>query len=170
MKFTKGDIKRKHYIDDLFIISLVYGLLYVAEDIEKQGIQKDGMIKKKFEYSEGYKEMLDEIISNIKNELHTFMMRREHVVVAKQVKEKVNTRLPEVLKIFEKENVSLEVLAMYILYYNFVNREVLHENFKPLTEKEKYSIVVDTLDSAGFKLLDKIKMHRLAKDALLRIK
>ena len=170
MKFTKGDITRKHYVNDLFVISLVYGLLYVSDDLNKRDIKKEGLIKKEFNYPEGYKEMLDEHISGLKDELFAFMSRSEHIPISGRVKSKVNTRLPDVLKIFQSENVSLEVLAMYLLYYNFVDRDILHENFEQFTYKEKYSIVVDTLDAAGFSLFDKFKMNNLAKAALLRMK
>jgi hypothetical protein len=170
MKFVDGDIERKYYINDLFIISLVYGLLYVAEDIEKNNNIKDGLIEKKFKYPEGYKEMLDEAIVSLKNELYLFIRQDFHSKIAKRVKDLVKNKLPFVINRLKKENVSLEMLAMWILYYNFVDRDVLHKNFKQFTEKEKYEVVVNTLDAVGFSVLDKIRMHRLAKDVLLRIK
>ncbi len=170
MKFTTGiKITSKHYVNDLFVISLAYALLYVAEDLAKNDIKKDGVIQKEFNYPAGFKEMLDKHIAGLKNELFEFMQWKEHLPIAGRVKTKVKTRLPDILKLFQNESVSLEILAMYLLFYNFVKREIMHRNFKQFTDESKYSLVVDTLDAAGFSLFDKIKMNNLAKAALERL-
>ena len=157
------------YRKDLALISLVYGLLYVSDDIEKKGIENyDGLEIEDYDYPEGFKEMLVAQINEIKGDIYNFMKSSIHRVQLKQIKAKSNALLHQSLNRLQNENVSLDVLSMYILFYNFIEREgVLHESYRQFADISKYQFVVDTYDSVGMSLFTKLRMSKLAKEIIM---
>jgi hypothetical protein len=167
MKFTNGDIGRTHYVNNMLVLNLVHALIKISNEQnlkDEKGILPDNQIH----FEDGYEEMLDEIMSKMENQIKDFMFLDKHRKISRKLKNKVDTKMYEIIVEISKIDVNLEVLSMYIMYINFVKADVIHENFKEFTDVTYYKIVVDAYESSGFS--KKISMYSLAKRIIQKIK
>ena len=169
IKFTDGDISRVAYIDNLFIVNLVYALIHISNDINDKNI--DGLLdESNINLDKDTKLMLDELLINLEKELKKFMMQDIHRPIATKIRDRLKIDLEPAILFLKTKNISLEILSMYIMYKSFVKADVLHKNFEQFTDGTKYSLIVDTLDVAGFSLREKLNMIKIANEVILRIR
>jgi len=169
IKFTDGDISRTKYIDNMFVLNFVYAIIHISNNEESKneaGLIPDTNIK----FDDGIEEMLNELLSDLEKEIYDFMHLEKHFKISDKLKSRVEMVMHEVISSLYQYNISLEVLAMYIMYKNFAKAEILHENFKQFTDETKYSLITDTMDASGFSLKDKINMNKIASEVIIRIK
>ena len=144
MKITSGDIDRSHYVSNLLVLNFVYALLKISNEDNLEPDEKGLIYCKNLNYDDGLLSMLNELLISLEKEIHEFLFRDEHKKIASKLKHKVESKMHYVLEEVAKENISLEVLAMYIMRENFVEADIIHENFIEFTDETKYSIVVNT--------------------------
>jgi hypothetical protein len=150
MKLTDGPTSRSHYKKDMFILLFCQALFIISK--KQNEIEGNGIVAFEENYPEGFKDMLDEQIDLILNDIDK-IRKLVDLKTAKGIKNKINDQLPYLLEWIAKFNISLEVLSAYILYYNFTQREVLHKNFEPLTDETRYELIIETIRSGGMKNL-----------------
>jgi hypothetical protein len=148
MKFTNGPTNRSHYKKDMFILLFCQALFIISK--KQNELDGDGIIAFEENYPEGFKNMLDEQIDLILEDIDK-IRRLVDLKTAKGVKSKINAQLPHLLQWIARFNISLEVLSASILYYNFTQREVLHKNFEPMTDETRYELIIETVRSGGMK-------------------
>ncbi len=173
MKLTDGPITRTHYISDLLVLNFAHALIKISNEMDddyRASVAQNGLISDNMKYDEGMREMLDSMLLELQDEIYKFMMQTKHRKIAHKTKDKLEKSISSIFVALHKEDVQLDVLSMYILYNNFTNREVIHKNFQEWIEPQQYQLIVDTLDSSGFSLMDKLKMNKMSKEILIRIK
>jgi len=163
MQIIKKTPCNKAFTSDINALNIVSSMLSIATYLDQQDSEQPGLLPKDFSYPDGYKEMLDSTIEDLTKRMKATLYEHMSPLCARKVRSFTHNTMPIILEVIAKDNISLEVLGMYIMYHKFVGREVVYEPFYEYTDKEQYAIVVDTLDTAGFKLFDKIKMHNIAK-------
>ena len=173
MNWTNGEVDRKHYVTDIVVLSLVYALLHTTKTLQEQNIDKtDGLLELELEWKEGISEMLESSIFELQTYIESFLYEGVNLTIAHRTKQKIDTYLPNTMNYIAKQDITLEILAMYILHFNFVRRdEPLHSNFKELYEmRYTFSTIVDTLSDAGVSIRYRSRMSKLAKEIIMRLK
>jgi len=170
MTIVESSINTGGYKRDLCVISLAYGILYVSNDIEKNNPDKyknDLVHQTEYKWDEGIKEMVQDQIEELRNDLYDFMKQKDHAKIVRSIKAKVDIGLKDAIRILMSEKVQLDVLACYILYNLVYNRnKPIHKNFIDVIDLERLKLIVNSYDAAGMKLMTKIKMNRLAIDCI----
>lgn len=153
------------FISELSMVSLCYGLLHAALEIEHGNCDDCGATKRSADYK--VTKQLDRRISKLKDELLEFL--HSYSCLAKKVKTR-NEKLFKYALSHINENVQLDYLAVMILHLRFAENErngrPLADEFKWIIEKEgQLFAIMDLLSGteAGskegemFKLACKIK-------------
>lgn len=168
IRYIEGSIDSSGYAKDLAVLSLAYGLLKASSDIEENGLESyEGLEETDtLDFDEGIREMVMGETKSLREEIKIFMERDEHRDIYEKVKRKSEKLMREGMKIIQSEVISLEVLAMYVLYENFINERAkpLHIDYKPLNTIERYTIVIDALNASGYALRSQIQMKKIARE------
>lgn len=151
------------FITDLSYVSLCYGLLHTALEIEKGTCEEFGATKRGADYK--VNKQLDRRIEKLKDELWHFMaLYQEH---AEKVMVK-NRRLFTLVLSHITDSIQLDYLAVMVLHLRFAPNErskPLDDAFSWITNSESQLLaIMDLLDTTScrdkesemFKLADKI--------------
>jgi hypothetical protein len=158
------------YFNDLKVLLICNGIFTVVRDKEAMNelyeSENSGLKKYSVNWPKGYEEMLDTFIDDIQTDIRKVLNK------SYKYKDKAHTWLSNnmiiILQKLAKYEVTLEILASYMMYYNFKDREVLHEYLKPFEDTERYNLIVSTLEAVG--IYNKIGMSRVSMEALDLIK
>jgi len=168
MKVLESKTFNKTYQKDLTLMVLVKSLYDVST---KEFTDKSGIIEHELNFPEGYQEMIDGQVELLCKKIQTTLENAMIKFPINNFKERSQIEIVQVLEWLSNNDIEvhLDVLASYILYYAFHQREVVYDHFEGYTNKEMYSLVVDTLDEAGLPLMTKIKMSKIAKEIISRV-
>ena len=171
-QYSRLQRQNRGYVVDAFIVSFVYALFKIANQMKKEeDWSLEGVDRVDLKFDEGLDTMLDDWIEGLEKEMIVWIRDDKRITIASRVKSLIDTRMHSILLFLQQYDVNLEVLGAYIMYLNFVKRSMpLHSDFEQFADESKYSLIVDTMSSAGYGTFKKIAMHNLANDVLLRIK
>jgi len=163
---------------DLLIVTIVYSMLEMANDIEDEKIPE--VVVKDLNIPKEYRDMLQKLDDDIREEclkvIKNIRFLREANTIRDWVFKQMRDNSDKVWKLLEGKEVNFTVLAYYILYYNFNSSDSLLDPWvraykvDPMFDKVKriYSmdVVLETFEKYGFSLKDRIAMSKLAKDII----
>ena len=166
--FTRG------YKNDLLVITLAHSFIVLmqqfqtAENLKGMGV----VISKEYRFKEGIPKMMEEIILEIDKDIMEAIKQPQHSHFQGLIKTKISILKDKVTPLLIKQGVDFEAVAMYLLFLNFnKNRGYkIDETFHRLTDMSRYELFVNSLESGGFTLTDKLKMYGLARDILKEIR
>ena len=151
------------FITELSYISLAYGLMHTALEIEKGTCEEFGATKRGADYK--VNKQLDRRIEKLKDELWAFMKIYSSYADKVMVK---NRQLFRLVLSHINNNIQLDYLAVMVLHLRFAHNErskPLDEAFSWITNSEGQLLtIMDLLDTTScrdkesemFKLADKI--------------
>jgi len=157
---------------ELIVLAFCYALLRVSRETNEIDDNTEGIYYYENSLDSDMQKMINLYLESIENDLEQFLFKSEdipkqmHEMRHKTVKFQNNT-----MAIIIKENLSLDVLALYILYLNFCKRESglpLDPIFNEWNDKHRYEFVINTLDTGGFPLKAKVKMYNMAEEIISR--
>ena len=155
---------------DLLVIFFAHSLINTGLDVQTG----DGAIERDKD-NKNHKEN-----NRIDRRLHKLLMVMDETVNAipkplmnvlgKWINKQLNSKMQKILQKLSHKEVQLETLAIYILFCNFENRDVLMNVYKKFTEPSLYFDNLDLLEKVGVSEDTSGDMFFLAHDVISQIK
>ena len=156
----------KGLMQDIFVLQFAHSILKVSmsEDIRKD----DELIQHKGEYRTEVKidRNLSKLISKIQETIDIII----DTDIAKFLQKNTNTKDKKALEFLQNETISLESLALNILYVNFCERKKkLDDRLNWLTDEKQYFRINDLLEKTAVSQVED-RMFLLAYDVISILK
>ena len=156
----------KGLMQDIFVLQFAHSILQVSmsEDIRKD----NELIQHKGEYRTEVKidRNLSKLISNIQETIDIII----DTDIAKFLQKNTHTKGKKALEFLQNETISLESLALNILYVNFCERKKkLDDRLKWLTDEKQYFRINDLLEKTAVSQVED-RMFLFAYDVISILK
>ena len=132
---------------NILVLAFVHALLKLSREMDDDKLNEEGVEVR--HYNKHYKtnRRIDRRLEKLEKEVNETIESMMDYDTARWLKKKTQTLIPKALKTIPKK-VSLEALAIWILFLNFFEKKdpVLHPAFEKFTEPERYMLLADLIE------------------------